>query len=281
MGVLSMGIFCKPIVGTCPLSARLFLEAIGMLAIPLRFVEFRRLFDYCRRAGALIEDSNVGVQVHPHVAMEIALRDPYWLAYVPRWRSYEPEIEWVLCAFANEQVCFVDAGANHGYWSIFAAKFPRWTVQAVVAWSNTFLKPPANIAMNEATVTALHRAVSSESGREVRFATSDTFHAGAHVVASEDARNQNLEMVRTTSIDDLLQGTAMDIAILKLDVEGQELAALRGAANTLGPETLVLYEEHGSQHECEATRFLLEGGFSVCFLGRNIARPVSSIPAAL
>ena len=51
--------------------------------------------------------------------------------------------------------------------------------------------------------------------------------------------------------------------IVKLDVEGAEAQAVRGARDALHAGAILLYEDHGSDRECKATEAVLDMGLRV------------------
>ena len=62
-------------------------------------------------------------------------------------------------------------------------------------------------------------------------------------------------------MDDVVQSffhTDSKHIIIKLDVEGEEINALKGAKNLLEKDVLLYYEDHGMDRECKVTRYVLE-----------------------
>jgi hypothetical protein len=58
--------------------------------------------------------------------------------------------------------------------------------------------------------------------------------------------------------------------ILKIDVEGSEVAALKGATKLIDAGALVIYEDHGDDLACLVTDHILsEYGLKVYFLHRD------------
>jgi len=102
-------------------------------------------------------------------------------------------------------------------------------------------------------------------------------HAGAHI-ADVPAEGVGVEAVVTISVDELAATHHLtDAIILKLDVEGYELPALKGARRVLQGRALAIYEEHGSRRSCEPTQMLLADGFDVFFMEADSLVPVRSV----
>ena len=72
------------------------------------------------------------------------------------------------------------------------------------------------------------------------------------------------EIIKIDKIDNIVNKFTIDNKIiLKLDVEGNEINALKGAARTLRKKILIIYEDHGSDFTHKNTRFLLNQKFQI------------------
>lgn len=138
---------------------------------------------------------------------------------------------------------FLDVGANIGSYTVLAATGPRARVTAVEPIPTTFAKLQANVALNrlEPRVNACCVGLSDKRG-VLRFSSGlDTVN---HVLAPEES----LPAIEVTvmRLDDLVEDDCP--VLIKIDVEGHELPALRGAARTLAnPKLLaVVMETNGS-----------------------------------
>jgi FkbM family methyltransferase len=100
-------------------------------------------------------------------------------------------------------------------------------------------------------------------------------HGGAlrHFFHGPGARRLGAETVNCASLDGLLQRTSWlreyGSYVLKLDVEGVEEAALRGAKTLLSQDTLLIYEEQGSDTHHGNTRHVAETLGMQVFIHRN------------
>jgi Methyltransferase FkbM domain len=101
----------------------------------------------------------------------------------------------------------------------------------------------------------------------VRLFFSDGPHAARHIVGPQRDNSVESEPVISTTVDALaqqLQLTDSDRIVVKLDVEGAEISALKGAHEVLKRDTLVIYEDHGGDRSHGTTRYLFdELGFPV------------------
>ena len=221
---------------------------------------------FARGLGRFFDPENaVIVDIGGAAPFRVRLADGYWTRFALRGPPYEPEIARVMAAAESHTDCFVDLGANTGFWTLKAAKlFQR--VIAVEAGKKTFRRLRENTDC--LARVALHQAaVHACSGRQLRFVTPELSHASARL--SEDVQDGagGSEIVETVSVDDLVpEGTA---ALIKLDVEGAEVAAFDGAARAFADGAVFIYEDHGGDPTCEPSAWLLSrGGFRLWSIGK-------------
>lgn len=240
----------------------------GLLLRPVRHRLFWRV---ARAAGRLVPADATAIIDMDGMQLRVGLADPYWNRLLCASYHYEPEIMRVLERMGTGPV-LVDCGANIGYWSLtYQARGGR--AVAVEAAAGTFARLEANNRLNGGGVITCHAAVSDADGQQV-FLDPAGDHASAHISPT------GTEPVMTATIDRLLRdrlgGIPGDI-VLKLDVEGAEAVALRGARETLSGNALVIFEYHGLEKSPAAARLLLtEMGWQVWHMdgaGRVTALP--------
>ncbi len=253
---------------------------IFMIALAGQFtsvVRYRGFWHICYLLGRLVRGGRVlcTIRVCNDGEMTIDLSDPYWSRLIASRYAYEPEIYAVLRYLRAIDFCFIDAGANLGFWSILASSAELGThpVLSVEASSTTFARLSENCALNKSRFRCLNLAIAQETGRMVSFANTDD-HAAAHIADDPStAARDRCEKVLTISLDDLCsQYCRPDCTrfVVKLDLEGHEVSALAGATHLLSKDVLVLYEDHGSDPGCRASQYVLEElGFAVFFMTSN------------
>jgi FkbM family methyltransferase len=165
-------------------------------------------------------------------------------------RTYEPNTLSVLRRFLREGDTFLDVGANVGIISLAAS---RWVgaagrVYAFEPSRREFDNLVDTLERNAVTnVRPLPLAVTARSGSaELRVASAS--HAGLNTLGDafpyEGVDVHSLERVNTTTLDEFAEAERIArIAVIKLDVEGAELAALTGARRVLGEHRPVLVVE--------------------------------------
>jgi FkbM family methyltransferase len=208
-------------------------------------------------------------------------RDKYW--NISALNGYEPEIRWLFERASNEECSFIDCGANMGYWAILASSevygcHPTMAVEPS-RWTYNILK--MNSQVNGSRFVAIHRAGLDVSNRRVRLY--GRRHAGRSLLNSwRPAESDQYELSITIALDvaaeeHLPRDTRPEL--IKLDVEGSEIKAMKGARRLIGAGALIVYEDHGKDLAHSATRFLLDqGDFCVWWLGSDlVARPIRDI----
>jgi FkbM family methyltransferase len=129
-----------------------------------------------------------------------------------------------------------DVGANVGEWTMSAARhWPRARIHAFEPSADTFVKLEA--ATTGMPVTCVRSAVSDRSGQVQLHEVPGL--PGLSSLHARDLSTHGMEMTATEDVDAVTLDEYCDahnittIDVLKLDVEGHELAALHGARGLL------------------------------------------------
>ena len=185
--------------------------------------------------------------------------DPYWARYLWAGAAYEPDVELILRRLgAIGGKLFVDCGANIGYWTVRASEPEFGCAEFVAIEANPRLVPilRENMQLNAIPCEVIAAAVAEKSGESVLLG--GTEH---HAVASVGASGVP---VPTVSLADVISrhSAARRGVVVKLDVEGSEVAALRGAPR--GEEIDIIYiVEDWPRSGMPVTHFLVEEGYGV------------------
>lgn len=205
--------------------------------------------------------------------MRIDYLDAYWSQLLSPSLVYEPAVTAFVKAFKDTKYRFIDGGANHGYWSILAST-PALGAQnciAVEAASDTFEHLEQNCTLNGNRFETLNRAIGAASGEQVEIF--GTKHEARTIIGSNGAASSL--KCETISLDDLGDGASSDPSkkvVVKLDVEGMEVAAMNAATCLLSGDTVFLYEDHGSDRTHASTRNAISKlGLRIFWLGEKQA----------
>jgi FkbM family methyltransferase len=170
------------------------------------------------------------------VARQIVKRAGYVVHRWPgnRFDAMDAALE-MLVARGYEPRMVIDGGANRGQW--FGLASPIFAGAAFhLIEAQDFCWPYLERAAAARGRTTLHRtAITSPGVTTVRMHRGgDPGNTGAFVIADSEGHSRDLEAPATT-LDALLSAvvTRDDRALLKLDIEGHELEALKGATALL------------------------------------------------
>jgi FkbM family methyltransferase len=188
--------------------------------------------------------------------------DEYWVPGVTvGQRLYEPEIDWFLQRAAVRPYVLFDCGANMGYWSVIASSAPYGSHPAIAieAGGANFEMLSMNARANRLRFAILHRAIAGESGKLVPLYGKR--HYGMSLRTDwRPADNDTVEEVESITLDDVARTFAPQNrhpALIKLDVEGSEIEALKGARGLIDLGALFIYEDHGKEPAHPVSRFVL------------------------
>lgn len=151
---------------------------------------------------------------------------------------FEPNEILLLDRLLRPGMSFVDVGANLGMYTLFAAKKvgEKGAVLAIEPSSREFQKLRANVELNRLSRVRLLQMGVSDHPRDAELLIADEEHSGHNSLGGfcYATRLDRTETIRVERLDDILQRNRFPkVDILKMDIEGGELFALRGMVRTL------------------------------------------------
>lgn len=174
--------------------------------------------------------------------------------------SQEPAVAQVVRTLCCPGCVFIDAGANIGFYSILASNLvgPYGKVISVEMMPQTMSILREHARINRcANLWLIENALSDRPG--------DVVHASAPEGKSGQARLGEAGMGKTVSVTtttlEIILRDIPRVALLKLDVEGGEISALKGAGALLPRIEAIIFESWDSG--TDASQFLLEQGYRV------------------
>lgn len=177
--------------------------------------------------------------------------------------------------YVTKGMTVVDVGANIGYYTLLAARLvgDKGRVIAFEPEPQNYALLVRNIGMNSyRNIVPLKKAVSSKTG------TADLFlnrQSGAHSFSPDRDDNIGVTRVETVSLDQYFKGRERPIDIIKIDVEGAELAVFQGMSNIIRKnDNLKIFTELFWPEGLQKSRFsprqywdnLTEFGFKFIYL---------------
>jgi FkbM family methyltransferase len=179
----------------------------------------------------------------------------------------------------NEQA--IDAGAHVGLMSVIMALrvWPKGMVQSFEPHPDVYKILSGNaVRFNEGMKAGIIRTSNlalSETARQAPLFLPQDWNANTGV-ARLDAPSKSGPPAATVECQTLDEAVALEKPVLlKLDVEGHELAALRGAPRTLEKLRDIVFEDFGT-YRTSAMTLLERQGFRIFALYRTLSRPILS-----
>jgi FkbM family methyltransferase len=166
------------------------------------------------------------------------------IAYDGMWEA--PQLEELATLSRGRKIdCFLDVGANTGFYSImFALKNLSDRIIAFEPDPGNFARLAANIALNDLSkrIEAVPIALGDENG-EVTLYEGAKHNRGESTIAEPDQTPKlKTFRIRQTRFDDAY-AIAKQNVIVKMDVEGYEFNALKGMERTLKDNACYLQVE--------------------------------------
>jgi FkbM family methyltransferase len=207
----------------------------------------------------MIDRREIVVLLNDDASFAFPFGDGYWSLLLDRSFVYEDEIERFLRSIADVDYCFVDGGANFGYWSVLVASEPfgGHPVIAIEASSANAARLARNSELNGGRLKILHRAVGATTNKVwLSGAKHEAFRVGEANGHGADA-GESVEMMALDSLLDQGLVAPGQRLVIKLDVEGMEIDAAKGGQRLLQNETVIIVEDHGADRAHTVSRYLL------------------------
>jgi len=192
-------------------------------------------------------------------------------------KDFEKDFFDLADAFLGKGGVFLDVGANHGLLSFGLAGRHGAKIQFHLFEPNPKLisSIQRSLALYPSMQCRVNAVAISDRVGVVSFFIDHKQTGASHI--SDDASNQ----VASITLDDYLERAGISrVELLKMDVEGYELVALRGAKRSLKTQAIqAIYFEYFEKwlmrvsQPCELLEFLQTLDYEVCFCREGDVRP--------
>jgi FkbM family methyltransferase len=170
---------------------------------------------------------------------------------------YEPNEFCLLQRILKPGMTFIDAGANMGLYSVFAARRvgPRGKVLALEPSAREFEILQKNVKLNLLTNVITIRKALADRASDVDLSVAPLGKSGHNTLGAfgYDTALDHRERVQADRLDDVVYSEGLTrVDVIKMDIEGAEMAALRGAEETLRqfkPVLLIELSDRSLQHQ--------------------------------
>jgi FkbM family methyltransferase len=199
---------------------------------------------------------DIEIRLNEDAVFAFPYGDGYWSKLLNRTFSYEDELDLLFHASADVDYTFLDCGANYGYWSVLVSSKPYGAHKAIAIEPSgaNFPKLANNAKINRNRFEAMKCAIGATRGTA---RLSGTKHEAFSIAGSQD----DGEEVPVLALDNLLDDGKVSPGgkfLIKLDVEGVEIEAIKGGARLLKEDSVILCEEHGNDPNHTVSRFILD-----------------------
>jgi FkbM family methyltransferase len=199
---------------------------------------------------------NIAIKLNPDATFEFPYGDGYWSKLLNLSYQYEDELELLFRDSADVDYTLLDCGANYGYWSVLVSSKPFGSHKAIAIEPSgqNFPKLANNARVNGNRFELMKCAIGATRGTA---RLSGTKHEAFSIAGSQS----DGEEVPVIALDNLLDDgkvAASGKFLIKLDVEGVEIEAMKGSARLLQGDSVILCEEHGNDPQHTVSRYILE-----------------------
>jgi FkbM family methyltransferase len=200
---------------------------------------------------------NIAIKLNSDATFEFPYGDGYWSKLLNRSYHYEDELELLFRHSADVDYTLLDCGANYGYWSVLVSSAPFGSHKAIAIEpsSQNFAKLANNAKVNGNRFELMKCAIGAARGRA---RLSGTKHEAFSIAGGADGGGEQVPVIALDNLIDDGKVSASGKFLIKLDVEGVEIEAIKGGARLLQADSVVMCEEHGNDPDHTVSRYILE-----------------------
>jgi FkbM family methyltransferase len=189
---------------------------------------FKYLISKGQRTEIIKVEKNIKIDLDPSEFIQAHL-------YV--FNTFEPATIKLLQHTLKVGGIVFDIGANIGYHSLIISKLVGDTgkIYSFEPDELNFKRLTRNIELNNLTNIEAHKNAISDSNQTLKFYKSKSNNFGGHsLIFNEEFLNPEFNLVEAITLDSFCEAIKPDhIDLLKIDVEGAELDALKGMQNVI------------------------------------------------
>lgn len=214
---------------------------------------YNRCANLLRKA---LPERNIAIKLNDDAVFEFPYGDGYWSKLLNRAYNYEDELELLFRGSIDVDYTFIDCGANYGYWSVLVSSKPFGAHKAIAIEpsAQNFPKLANNARVNGSRFEAMKCAIGASRGTA---RLSGTKHE-AFSIAGNQSDGEEVPVIALDTLIDDGKVSASGKYLVKLDVEGVEIEAIKGGARLLQTDSVIMCEEHGSDRNHSVSRYILE-----------------------
>jgi FkbM family methyltransferase len=203
-----------------------------------------------------LPERNIAIRLNPDAVFEFPYGDGYWSKLLNRSYNYEDELELLFADSVDVNYTLIDCGANYGYWSVLVSSRPFGAHKAIAIEPSgqNFPKLANNADINGNRFEVMKCAIGAARGTA-------RLSGSKHEAFSIAGDQSGGEEVPVIALDNLLDDGKIARGgkyLIKLDVEGVEIEAMKGGARLMQADSVLLCEEHGNDPQHTVSRYILD-----------------------
>ncbi len=223
-------------------------------------------------SGLTVVNIAAGGAAGMKMQLDLQLEKDYWLG------TYETDLQTAVADLVHPGWVAYDVGANIGYVSLILAQKlgDSGKIYAIEALPENLERLRTHVEMNalEPQVRVIPGAVAATS-EPVCFLVGPSGAMGkaAGSAGRSDARRNSIKVPGISLDDFVFRDGYPPPQVIKMDIEGGEVLALRGMPRLLvEAHPLILLELHGPEAAHFAWEILTEAGYQICRMQRGYPR---------
>jgi FkbM family methyltransferase len=203
-----------------------------------------------------LPERDIEIKLNSDAIFEFPYGDGYWSKLLNRSYHYEDELELLFRDSVDVDYTLVDCGANYGYWSVLVSSKPFGSHKAIAIEPSgqNFPKLANNARVNGDRFEVMKCAIGATRGTA---RLSGTKHE-AFSIAGDQSGGEEVPVIALDNLLDDGKIAAGGKYLIKLDVEGVEIEAMKGGARLMQGDSVLLCEEHGNDPQHTVSRYILE-----------------------
>jgi FkbM family methyltransferase len=217
-----------------------------------------RGYNHCAKLlRKTLPERNIAIKLNEDAIFEFPYGDGYWSKLLNRSYHYEGELELLFSHSADVDYTLIDCGANYGYWSVLVSSAPLGSHRAIAIEpsSQNFAKLANNARVNGDRFKLMKCAIGSSRGTAH---LTGTKHEAFSIAGTGNDRGEEVPVLALDNLIDDGKVSERGKYLIKLDVEGVEIEAIRGGTRLLQADSVILCEEHGNDPQHTVSRYILE-----------------------
>jgi FkbM family methyltransferase len=204
-----------------------------------------------------LPERDIAIKLNSDATFAFPYGDGYWSKLLNRSFSYENELELLFRDSVDVDYTLLDCGANYGYWSVLVSSAPYGSHRAIAIEpsSQNFAKLRNNAEINGNRFDVMKCAIGADRGTA---RLSGTKHEAFSIAGNAGDGGEDVPVIALDNLLDDGKVSASGKYLIKLDVEGVEIEAIKGGTRLLLADSVLLCEEHGNDPHHTVSRYILD-----------------------